>query len=402
MIKYIDPAESQRVLGGWLIDGTGGRTRQNVILELKAGKIHAIQPATPDDIRRPGMVDLSGCTVMPGLIDSHVHLFMSGTDEFMVRRFQLEAGLDDLKEVIERHLKQHQARGIVAVRDGGDRKGLALEYKTTHWDASKTPVHMKVGGRAWHRRGRYGRLIGRSPKAGQTLAEAIGGDLFPGDCIKIVNSGLNSLIQFGRETACQFNGEELSRAVRAAGVQGRDVMVHANGKRPVQIAIESGCRSVEHGFFMGTENLRKMADKQIFWVPTAVTMHAYAQHLKRRGQGAQVAQKNLDHQLEQIRIARDMGVPIALGTDAGSLGVHHGRSVMEEMKLFMEAGLTPAEAVRCATFNNAGLLGLEGSGALERGMPACFIATTGGPECLPESLGGISAASIPGIFPGRG
>ena len=158
--------------------------------------------------------------------------------------------------------------------------------------------------------------------------------------------------------------------------------------------IEFGCRSIEHGFFMGTENLKKMADKNIFWVPTAVTMHAFAQHLKRRGESAGVAQKNLDHQLEQIYAAKNLGVPITLGPDAGSLGVHHGRSVVEELKLLMKAGCSLTEAVRFATFNGAGLLRLKGLGSLAKGMPTCFIATRGGPSNLPDSLTEITAAAI--------
>ena len=259
MIKHIDPAKNQSIRAGWLIDGTGSPVQQNVILKISAGKIGSIEKAMPEDFSRSDGVDLSGCTVMPGLIDSHVHLFMSGTDDLNVRRFQLEAGFADLKDLIE-----------------------------------------------------------------------------------------------------------------------------------------SGCRSIEHGFFMGTENLKKMADKNIFWVPTAVTMHAFSRHLKRRGESAGVAQKNLDHQLEQIYAAKNMGVPIALGTDAGSLGVHHGRSVVEELKLLMKAGFTLTEAVRCATFNGAGLLRLGGLGSLVKGMSACFIATRGDPLNLPESLSAIVAASIQG------
>ena len=95
------------------------------------------------------------------------------------------------------------------------------------------------------------------------------------DHIKIVNSGLNSLKEFGKETLPQFGAEELSDVVKIAGKCGRRVMVHANGKKPVAAALAAGCNSIEHGFFMGVENLKIMAEKGIVWVPTACTMKAY-------------------------------------------------------------------------------------------------------------------------------
>jgi imidazolonepropionase-like amidohydrolase len=179
-------------------------------------------------------------------------------------------------------------------------------------------------------------------------------------------------------------------------------MVHANGELPVRIALEAGCRSVEHGFFMGPDNLRRMAEKGICWIPTAVTMKAMAGCLEAsargcggiRGQGktalegrpAQVARQTLDHQLEQISMARQYGVSIAVGTDAGSMGVDHGAAVMEEMKLLMEAGLSLEESVRCATYQGARLLGLDGLGLIAAGRRAVFVATKGDPSGLPESL----------------
>ena len=123
------------------------------------------------------------------------------------------------------------------------------------------PVCVRAAGRAWHREGRYGRLIGRPPAEGLSVAEAIRQDGERGDHLKIVNSGLNSLTEYGRTTAPQFDLAEMSAAVKAAAERGLSVMVHANGEEPVRIAVMSGCRSVEHGFFMGRENLARMAEQ---------------------------------------------------------------------------------------------------------------------------------------------
>ncbi len=205
--------------------------------------------------------------------------------------------------------------------------------------------------------------------------------------MKIVQSGLNSLSQFGRQTPPQFTLEELSKAVSAAHKKGLKVMVHCNGEQPVKTAVQAGCDSVEHGFFMGTDNLKRMADTGTIWVPTAVTMKAYAEHLNPDSTEAVMARRNLDHQLEQIAEAKRLGVVIALGTDAGSLGVHHGSAVAEELKLLISAGFTLPEAIQCATSNGAELLDIKRQGQITKGMAATFIMFKGVPEKLLQSSG---------------
>jgi hypothetical protein len=156
---------------------------------------------------------MSACTITPGLIDCHVHLFMSGSDDLKVRRFQLEAGFTERKSVIEKHLQQHLVNGVIAIRDCGDKMEHALRYKTACWNPKKEPIMIRVAGKAWHRAGLYGRLIGRSPSETETLAFAISKENAGSDHVKIVNSGLNSLIKFGHETAPQFDIQELKAAV---------------------------------------------------------------------------------------------------------------------------------------------------------------------------------------------
>ncbi len=100
-----------------------------------------------------------------------------------------------------------------------------------------------------------------------------------------------------------------------------------------------------------------------------------------------MARKNLDHQLEQIRQANDLGVRMAIGTDAGSLGVHHGEAVREEIGIFLVTGLGLEEAVKSATSLGAALLGLgDRAGCLIPGSPATFLAVRGSPERLLEAL----------------
>jgi len=382
---------------GWLIDGTGGPVRKNIRLKIQNRRIVSIADSDSSDTPEYETIDFGSSTILPCLVDSHVHLCMSGTDDPVEREKQLGAGFDETKVIISEHIKRHLSYGVLAVRDGGDRFAHALRYRKELLDIKKVPVCIRVAGRAWHRAGRYGGLIGRPPQEHLSLAEAVKTDPEEKDHIKIVNSGLNSLKEFGKETLPQFGAEELSDVVKIALKSGRRVMVHANGKKPVAVALEAGCDSIEHGFFMGAENLKIMAEKKIVWVPTACTMKAYSEHMKPGSREAGVSRMNLDHQLEQISKARELGVTVALGTDSGSMGVHHGAAVIEELKLLITAGYSLPEAIRCASCNGGRLLGIEDFGVILKGMAATFIIAKGDPSKFPDSLSAIQAIYINGM-----
>ncbi len=386
------------ILAGWFIDGNGGPIREKTLLKIVDSHISDINHNEKIDHKNIEIIDLSHCTLLPPLVDSHVHLFMSGTDDIKARQHQLVAGFDDIKDVISGHIEDHLSYGILAVRDGGDAQGHTLRFKKECFHFQKTPLFLKTAGKAWNKKGRYGKLIGRSPSDNQSLADAISKNNNDIDHVKIVNSGLNSLTMFGKETKPQFELGELKEAVAEAEKNGLKVMVHTNGKRPVNISINAGCHSIEHGFFMGRENLELLAEKKIFWVPTACTMNAFARHLKKNFSKTdeKVSEKNLHHQLEQIAMAKACGVRIALGTDSGSIGVLHGKSVIDEIKLLMAAGFSTAEAVRCATSNGSKLLGIDKIGKLAKGKPATFIAVKGNPSEFPENLKKINSIYING------
>jgi imidazolonepropionase-like amidohydrolase len=405
---------AESIFAGWVVDGSGGPARDNVLLTVNDGTITKIEEAIPEKTRQQEVTDFSHCTLLPGLIDAHVHLFMSGTEDLDIRENQLTLRFEDVAGGIQKRLGDLIACGIVACRDGGDRHAYTLRYKRDHLTGNTFPIQLKVAGAAWHQRGRYGKMIGKSPQGSTSLGQSICANNQFVDHIKIVNSGLNSLIRFSKETSPQFDVMELKEAVATGKRLGCKTMVHANGKKPVEIALKAGCHSIEHGFFMGADNLKRMADKQIFWVPTAMTMKAYRDTFERRrinpetrnhfqnsslpqiNKMTRVASQNLEHQLEQIRQAKELGVTIVLGTDAGSIGVHHGKSVQEEVRLLVTAGLSVAEAIQCATLNGARLLDLNDQGVIAKGAVATFMAVRGSPQDLPDSLDRIVSLYIKG------
>lgn len=391
--------KKQIIKAGWLFDGSGEPAGRSKSIAIENGRIAAIEDDDQVyDADSTELTDLSHCVILPALIDSHVHLSMSGTIDQEFRAQQLEATGDQLYAQIEEHLRHHFSHGILALRDGGDRSGAVLDYLRDYHEATGNPVTVKSPGPALHQKGRYGVLIGASCEPGESLYEAHNRSTQKTRLIKVVNSGLNSLTEYGHETRSQFSLEELSELVEVAKLKGCSVMVHANGRIPVKMAIEAGCDSIEHGFFMGRENLELMAEKGVYWVPTVFTMKACAQYAShyRTKIDKQVVEKTLAHQLEQLAYAREIDVPVALGTDSGSIGVLHGESMIEEMKLFRQAGFSFSETIRCATENGARLLGIDELGMITPGKPAHFLVTRGTPSQLPRKLGYLEALYIDG------
>jgi len=130
------------IYAGWLIDGSGESARQNILLRVTNGIIVSIKDSESTDLSRNDVIDLSHCTLLPGFVDAHVHLFMSGTKDPEVRQHQLDAPFEDMKKIISRHIHQQLAHGVVAVRDGGDYDGHALRYKKECLPAFGKAPHM--------------------------------------------------------------------------------------------------------------------------------------------------------------------------------------------------------------------------------------------------------------------
>ena len=390
--------DKQTIPVGWLIDGTGAAAAKNMRLTIEAGRIISIEPA---DSETPNSgnprLDLSDHTLLPTLCDCHVHLAISGSLDPARRSERGSLEYKAMEPIISGHIRDCLRHGVLSVRDGGDCQGHVLQYKTDCEELNRIPFRLRTPGIAWYREGRYGKFIGRAVSAGKDPAPDMEAWTRQSiDHIKVIQSGINSLSTFGRQTEPQFEKEALSRIFRLCKSSGIGLMIHANGEIPVGIAVDAGCDSIEHGFFMGNENLQKMADSRITWVPTVVAMKAYAEHAPLDSVESQVARKTMDHQLAQLSSARQYGVPVALGTDAGSPGVHHGRAVAEELRLLVSAGYSIEEAISCATMNAATLMKREVPGRLSVGAPASFVAVKGSPSEVPDRLSSIDLIMVSG------
>jgi imidazolonepropionase-like amidohydrolase len=347
---------------------------------IEGGRIVEMRPFCRDEDPAEDLwLDLSDSTVLPPLMDCHVHLGLTGKQPQGIP--SRNPAYENLLPHLNRHVLDCLRTGVLCVRDGGDSGGYTRHYKATDLKKGAAPFQLKVAGTAWHREGRYGRFIGRAaPDKGDPVAAIADGTGTGVDHIKLIQSGLNSLTEYGRQTPPQFDEETIRRLYAFSRKTGVGLMVHANGEVPVATAISGGCDSIEHGYFMGEDNLRKLADARITWVPTVVPMKAHGDGLHRDSVEYGVAMRTLDHQLGQLSKAREYGVTVALGTDAGSPGVQHGKAVVEELTLLVAAGYTLEEAVSCATLAAARLLKTDLPGRLCPGTPATFIAKKGGPS----------------------
>ena len=191
-------------------------------------------------------------------------------------------------------------------------------------------------------------------------------------------------------------------------------MVVANGVQQVAEALAAGCDAIEQGYGMGEDNLRKMAEQDVLWIPSVLRAK---NGLDGASSGGEVAcrfsiryvapgkpipgaeafwQKTLAEQLAQLRLAKKLGVKTAVGTGAGSVGILHGESMAEEMKLFLKAGYRLEETIRCGSENGAEFFGMEKLGRLTVGRKATFLIARGTVQQLARKLSYLEGIYIDG------
>lgn len=259
------------------------------------------------------------------ITELHAHVFMDGVDyKKSVARFR--DGVD--QTAVRSALAEYQKRGITFVRDGGDHFGACLYAKSI---AAEYGITYLMPAFALFREGNYGRVAGvpyRDLKEYHSLvlkAKSLGADF-----IKIMVSGILDFDRFGVVSETDYQPEFVKELVHIAHEEGFAVMAHASGREKVRCAAEAGADSIEHGYYMDRETMDLMAEKQLVWVPTAVTSANLA------GTGrfceTEVARIIGVHK-EAIAEAASRGVLIGCGSDAGAYAVLHGQGAADEYEL---------------------------------------------------------------------
>jgi len=379
------------IVAGSFIDGSGADVRRNVFLAVKDTLITAIGSAAELSRKDGGEIDdFSHCTILPALVDCSVSLSRSPSVDKRVRLSAEEAGSAKKTAMLERHLRYCHAHGVLGVADSDDATGQVQRCQEGMVPRSRVDIRTS------------GRLC-RSRQDCDVVSQA------NDDFFKI---GYSGNIEDEKSRHPQLAQEDLCRILQQRG--GKKAVVVANGQQQVTEAIEAGCEAIEQGYGMGEDNLRKMAEKGVLWIPSVLRAK---NTLDGMGTGGDVGcrfstryvapgkpdpgaeafwMKMLAQQLAQLRFARKAGVTTAVGTGAGSVGILHGESMVEEMKLFIKAGYSVEETIRCASENGARFFGMEKLGTLAVGRKATFLIARGTVQQLPRKLSYLEGIYVDG------
>jgi imidazolonepropionase-like amidohydrolase len=365
-------------------------------LDVETGRILApVEVLIQDDkiveigsaVRHPAgaeLIDLGDRTLLPGLIDTHVHLF-------------LHPGAEDLQTVQE-SVAERTIRAILAAREdlmagftaerdmGTEGAGSADSAVRNAINSGWIPgPRLRVSGNAVDILGGHEDAVGYNPEQhvlpnatqANNAAElvAVLREQFKqgADYIKIYQTGKDAIVDGQLVTPYQYTEAELSAAVREAARVGKFVAVHATGEPGALYAARAGVVSIEHADVLSEETMRLMRDKGIFAVPTFAISEYFAQHAASAGRQKQL----LELHAREFRKQFAAGVPLAMGSDVGPFP--HGTQ-SREFVLMVEYGMKPLAAIQAGTVNAAKLLGWQGRiGALKPGYWADIVAVPGDP-----------------------
>ena len=369
------------------------------MLDVKAGRI--VSPAeilvqgdriaeVGSTVRHPSgaeVIDLGDRTLLPGLIDAHIHLF-------------LHPGAEDLQTVQESvpertitatlAAREDLMAGFTAERDmGTEGAGSADTAVRNAINEGRIPgPRLRVSGNAINILGGHEDAIGYNPEqhilpnatyanSADELVAAMRQQFKEGaDFIKVYETGADSIQDGKLSTPYQYSEQQLEAAVKEAARLGRHVAVHATGEPGTLYGAQAGVASIDHADQLSEDTMRLMKEKQIFAVPTFTIFEYFAEHAATPAQGAHEHQI-LDLKIQEFRKQIAAGIPFAVGSDVGPFP--HGTQA-REFVLMAKYGMSPLAVLQADLINGAKLLGWEGQiGSLERGYLADIVAVAGDP-----------------------
>lgn len=383
---------ARAIRGATLLDCTGREPERNSTVVIQEGRI--VAAGADSEIRVPAdaeVVDAAGLTLLPGLIDCHVHVMVEGFN--IMRALATPPSLAILRCIP--HLHATLEAGFTAVRDAagaplgvkmaveqGIIPGPRMQISVTglsqtggHGDPyTRACIHLHVDMPDIP----YGVVDGVEPMR-QRVREILRAGA---DWIKLCTTG-GVLSQTDVPTASQFTVEEIEAAVYEAKADGgKFCMAHAQGTQGIKNALLAGVKSIEHGIWLDDEAISMMKERDAYLVPTLVAPVQVLRQAERDPNsmppwGVEKARKVVvDHQAS-FRRAVEAGVKVAMGTDSG-VGPHGENA--EEITLMTQNGMAPMEALLATTIRAAELLGMQDEiGTVEAGKLADLVLVEGDP-----------------------
>jgi imidazolonepropionase-like amidohydrolase len=358
---------------------TGGDSVSPADILIEGDRIKAIvAPAAAN----PGeqVLDYSGCTVLPGLINAHCHLTMDGgpnpdatakRDGVLLTAYKAAA-----------HARMALFSGVTMVRDLGASEGIDLALRKAINDGVVVGPRMLAAARCICMTGGHGWDGGCEVDGPDEARKGARLQLRAGaDVVKVMATG--GVMTPGVEPGSpQMNEDELRAAIEEAHNAGKRAATHAQGTRGIQNAVRAGVDSVEHGIFLDDETIQMMLDRGTYLVPTLVAPY----HIVRGGIEAGIpafavekAKRVADSHVQSFIKAMRAGVKIAAGTDAGTPLNSHDNFVLE-LELMVKAGMPIVNALRAATSVNAELLDVaDRLGTIAAGKLADLLIVRGNP-----------------------
>jgi len=388
------PAQVDRYIhAGALLDRPGQAPRGASTIAVKGDRIVGVYDGHVTPLGDAPVIDLKDKTVLPGLIDSHVHL---GSDR--AGQEGLLAGFTESKELGAYealwNARKTLMAGFTTVRNlGDDGATLALrEAIARGWADGPRIIDAgrSISTTSGHMDRRLGVVEDLHPVMNienlcdgpEECRKAVRNQVARGaDVIKIATTGgVNSRI--GAGLGKQMFDDEAKAIVETARLYGKKVAVHAHGADGITLALKMGADSVEHGTLMDDEAIALFRKSGAYYVPTLSTVNGYLERIAKDPNAYPPAVRaKIDWRIsitgKALEKAVPAGVKIAFGTDAGVS--KHGRNA-DEFELLVKHGMTPMQAIVAATTNAADLLGLAKEvGSIEPGKSADIIAVSGDP-----------------------